>query len=271
MAITKINGEKIMLKKLLEGVDGLPAGFPEKVETLWDATLTEAVKAKETELVEAHKLEMETIKEAAIEDAKKLYIESTTEKFSAFLDVIVKEWAEENALAIDSGVKVELAESFLEGLGNMFVEHKVKVPEEDGIDLLESQEKEINKLNKRITERTKKIITVESELEKYKRNDVILAVCEGLADTQIERIKVMTEGISFEDPEAFTRKVKTIKESIGDEKKNDDEGKKTDDGKEKKTSNGDAAVDDGDDKKDTEKKKMDESTYDSILLNALNG
>ena len=191
------------VKALVEGED-LSEEFTTKAATIFEA----AVKSKLRGEVE--RLEMESTQTVAeeIETFKK----ELTEKVDSYLDYVVKEWMQENELAIDRGLKGEIAEDFITGLKALFEEHYIDVPDEK-YDILEGQAQKIEELESKLNETIEKMTTMNKEKSTLVREQVIAKVSTDLAETEKEKFEGLVEDVEFADEESFTAKLNTLKES----------------------------------------------------------
>jgi hypothetical protein len=119
---------------------------------------------------------------------------------------------EENKLAVESGIRSDIAESFISGLKELFSEHRIDVPDEE-VDLVAEMAEKIEALEANLNEQIDTNIEVTKQLEEAKKSEVFEGLCEGLADTQAEKLRSLTEGLEYVDLEDFTRKVEIIKEN----------------------------------------------------------
>ena len=191
------------VKALVEGED-LSEEFTTKAATIFEA----AVKSKLRGEVE--RLEMESTQTVAeeIETFKK----ELTEKVDSYLDYVVKEWMQENELAIDRGLKGEIAEDFITGLKALFEEHYIDVPDEK-YDILEGQAQKIEDLESKLNETIEKMTAMNKEKSTLVREQVIAKVSTDLAETEKEKFEGLVEDVEFADEESFTAKLNTLKES----------------------------------------------------------
>jgi len=188
---------------LVEGED-LSEEFTAKATTIFEA----AVKSKLRSEVE--RLDMEKTQDVAeeVETFKK----ELTEKVDSYLDYVVKEWMQENELAIDRGLKGEIAEDFITGLKALFEEHYIDVPDEK-YDILEGQAQKIEELESKLNETIEKMTAMNKEKSTLVREQVIAKVSTDLAETEKEKFEGLVEDVEFADEESFTAKLNTLKES----------------------------------------------------------
>jgi hypothetical protein len=185
-----------------------------------EATLSEEFKAKTAVIFEAavkSKIATE-INRLEEEYATQLDEEVTSiktdlvEKVDSYLDYVVEQWMEDNKLAIQSGLRTEVAEGFMNKLKDLFVESYVDVPESK-VDLVDELATAHEELEESYNDAVAKAIEIAEELETYKRKDIIREASRDLAETQVEKLTSLAESVEFESEEAFAAKVATLKES----------------------------------------------------------
>ena len=134
------------------------------------------------------------------------------EKVDSYLNYVVESWMEENQVAIQSGLRTEIAETFMDKMKDLFTESYIEVPTSK-VDLVDELAESVEELETRLNETTQKVIDTTEELEVYKRETIIREASRDLAETQVEKLKSLVEGLDFEDEDQFASKVKTVKES----------------------------------------------------------
>jgi len=188
---------------LIEG-ENLSEEFTAKATTIFEA----AVKSKLRSEVE--RLDIEKTHEVAEE--VETFKNELTEKVDSYLDYVVKEWMQENELAIDRGLKGEIAEDFITGLKALFEEHYIDVPDEK-YDILEGQAQKIEDLEAKLNETIEKMTDMNKEKSSLVREQVIAKVSTDLADTEKEKFEGLVEDVEFNGEEDFTSKLNTLKEN----------------------------------------------------------
>jgi hypothetical protein len=118
----------------------------------------------------------------------------------------------ENKLAVEQGLKSELTESFINGMKNLFAEHYIDIPEEK-VDLVSELAEQVSDLENQLNEQINKSIELNKSLNEHKKTEAIYAVCEGLTQTQVEKVASLAEGVDFTTQEEFVEKLEMIKES----------------------------------------------------------
>lgn len=190
------------LQAIVEGEATLSEEFKEKTAVIFEA----AVRSKLSEEVE--RLE-ESYKEELAEEVSTIK-EDLVGKVDSYLNYVVESWMEENKLAIQNGLRTEIAENFMESMKNLFVESYIEVPESK-IDLVDDLAEQVDELEEKLNATTGDAIALAEELETYKRNAVIAEASRDLADTQAEKLAELVENVDFD--ENFASKVATIKEN----------------------------------------------------------
>ena len=135
-----------------------------------------------------------------------------TEKVDAYMNYVVEEWMKENEIAIERGLKGEIAEDFISGLKALFEEHYIDVPDEK-YDLLGTQSEKIDELEAKLNEQIEKSAALKQEKDVLVRESVFAEVASDLADTEVEKFKSLAEDVEFADEDSFKAKLDTLKES----------------------------------------------------------
>ena len=192
------------LNALVESEATLSEDFKAKTAVIFEA----AVKSKLSE--EIDRLETEYAEQLAEE------VEATksdlVEKVDSYLNYVVEQWMDDNKLAIQSGLRTEIAEGFMDKLKDVFQESYIEVPESK-VDLVDELAEANEDLEAQVNEATSKALSLAEELESYKRAAVIREAAKDLAETQVEKLTSLAESIDFENEKAFSQKVATLKES----------------------------------------------------------
>ena len=204
--------EDIDVKEDVEALVGdsdLSEEFKQKAATIFEAAIKSKVKA------ESERLQAEYSKkfDEEIEKSKS----ELTEKVDSYLSYVVEEWMKENTLAIERGIKGEIAEDFIGGLKKLFEDHYIDVPDEK-YDVLEDQASKIEDLEKKLNEEIEKNVEMNKVNGGYKRQEIIDEHSKDLADTAKEKFDSLVEGVEYSSEEDFAQKVKTIKESYFEQK-----------------------------------------------------
>ena len=192
------------LNALVESEATLSDEFKGKAETIFEA----AIKSKLSE--EIDRLETKYEEELAEEVASTK--SDLVEKVDNYLNYVVEQWMDDNKLAIQTGLRTEIAENFMNSLKDLFTESYIEVPEAK-VDLVDELAAQVDELEEANNDVIKKNIEMTEELEELKRDKVIAEASEGLAATQVEKLKKLAEDVDFDNEETFAQKVATIKES----------------------------------------------------------
>ena len=188
----------------LVGDADLSEEFKQKAATIFEAAITSKVKAEQERL----QSEYDTKFEEEISKSKS----ELTEKVDSYLNYVVEEWMKENKLALERGIKGEIAEDFIGGLKKLFEDHYIDVPDEK-YDVLEDQAGKIEDLEKKLNEEIEKNVEMNKVNGGYKRQEIIDENSKDLADTAKEKFDSLVEGVEYSSEEDFAKKVETIKES----------------------------------------------------------
>ena len=190
--------------KALFGEEDLSEEFKEKAATIFET----AVVTKINEHIENYK---STINESFAEDTQAIKDE-LSEKMDTYLDYVVEQWAKDNELAIEQGLKAELTEDFMSGLKNLFEDHYIDIPETK-VDVVEELAAKNEELQSQLNAEMEKNMEAKKAIEENDQQKIIDTVTEGLAETQKEKFQTLAEGVEFKDKESFQKKLSIIKES----------------------------------------------------------
>jgi len=192
------------MKALVESEATLSDEFKEKTAVIFEM----AVKSKLSE--EINRLE-EDYKSELNEEINKTK-EELVEKVDGYLNYVVENWMAENKVAVENGLRTEIAENFMGKLKDLFVESYVDVPDSK-VDLVDDLNEQVVELEDQLNTTTGKMIAMTEELELFQRYEVVREHANGLAETEVEKLASLVEDIDFEDSESFSAKVKIIKEN----------------------------------------------------------
>lgn len=188
---------------LTSGED-LSEEFKEKASTIFEAAVKSKLRPEVSRLEKQYRAELDEEVTARTEDL--------VEKVDTYLSYVVQEWMSENELAIERGLKGEIAEDFINGLKDLFTEHYIDVPEER-YDVLESQSTKIDELESKLNEQIEKNADLNKQVGVLVRESVVAQVCEGLTISESEKLKGLAEDLEFSDAENFEEKVSALRES----------------------------------------------------------
>ena len=184
--------------------EGLSEEFKSKAATIFEA----ALKSKVSEMKKKMNASYEQKLKEESENAKSELVE----KVDSYLSYVVEEWMKENALAVERGIKGEIAEDFISGLKKLFEDHYIDVPDEK-YDVLEDQASKIEDLEKKLNEQIEKNVELNKSNGELVKQDIIDEAASSLTDTQKEKFNKLAEEVEFSNSEDFKTKVETIKES----------------------------------------------------------
>lgn len=190
--------------------DELSEEFREKASTLFEAAVNARVGLEQARLEEEF--------EAMLEEAAAAIEEEMATKIDTYLDYVAEQWFDENKIAIESSLKVEAADKFIDGVKALFAEHMVEVPEET-VDMVEALETRVAELEEKLNEEINEKIELVKLVEEAEKEAIFDEVAEGLAATQVEKLRTLAEGLEYADAETYRKKVNLVKENYFTEKK----------------------------------------------------
>lgn len=135
-----------------------------------------------------------------------------TEQVDDYLNYMVEEWVKENEIAIEKGLRAELTEDFISGLRNLFVEHYIDIPE-DKVNVVEELAEKVEALESKLNEEINRNVALKKNLNEAKKIQILSKVCEGLTETQVEKIKSLAEGVEFASEEDYSEALETLREN----------------------------------------------------------
>jgi len=192
------------LNALISDEATLSEEFKSKAETIFEAAIT----SKLSEEIDRLEAKYDEELNEAVESTKA----DLVEKVDSYLNYVVEQWMADNQVAIQSGLRAEVAENFMSGLKDLFTESYIEVPESK-VDLVDDLAETVEELEEQLNETTGKAIQLAEELEAYKRDFIIREASRDLAETQVEKLKSLCEDVDFDDEETFTKKVVTVRDS----------------------------------------------------------
>ena len=184
--------------------EDLSEDFKAKASTIFEAALKSKISEMKIRMNASYE---EKLKEETEDQKAKL-----TEKVDSYLNYVVEEWMKENSIAIERGIKGEIAEDFISGLKKLFEDHYIDVPDEK-YNVLEDQANKIEELEKKLNEEIGKNVEQSKEVGELKRQDILDEASKDLADTAKEKFNKLAEEVEYSNEKDFTTKVATIKES----------------------------------------------------------
>ena len=193
-----------------EDVEALLAGeelsedFQEKARTIFET----AIKAKVATVQE----ELKAQYEATLEEEVSAIKSELTERVDAYLEYVAEEWMTENKLAVESGLKAEMTESFLTGIRGLFEEHYVTIPEEK-YDVTAAMVEKLDEMEDKLNEQINKNIALNQRLAESVADVIFSDVCEGLALSQKEKLASLAENVEFDSEDTYREKLVTLRKS----------------------------------------------------------
>jgi len=188
----------------LLGGEELTEDFKAKAKTIFEAAITSKVAEVRATIEEEH--------EARLAEELAEQKEALQERVDSYLEYVSDEWMEENALAIEAGLKTELTESFLTGMKSLFEENYVSIPD-DKYDVLESMVEKLDDMETKLNEQIEKNINLNKSLAEATADGILESVSDGLAATQKEKLASLAESVEFESETEYRNKLETLKES----------------------------------------------------------
>ena len=192
------------LNALVESEATLSDEFKEKTAVIFEA----AVKSKLSEEIDR----LETQYKEELEEEVSSTKSELVEKVDSYLNYVVENWIKENEIAIENGLRTEIAEGFMDKLKDLFTESYIQVPESK-VDLVDELAEQVEELETKLNETTQKVIDQSGEIEEMTKDRIINESASDLADTQVEKLKSLVNDLDFEDAEKYAEKVNTIKEA----------------------------------------------------------
>lgn len=212
--IKKMMKKEKMKEQMEQDVDALLSGenlseeFKDKATTIFEAAVIARTQAVMEDIEQALFEEFEV----AVEEIK----EDLATKLDDYINYMAEEWLKENQLAVEKGLRAEIVESFIEGMKGLFEEHYIDIPEEK-VDVVEGLTSKVEELESSLNEQIQAAVNMKKELNEHKKTEAIHAVCEGLTQTQVEKMKSLAEGVEFTTDEEFADKLVTLRESYFNE------------------------------------------------------
>lgn len=202
-------------------MDEYPVDMSEHVDALLAGEeLSEEFKAKATAIFEAAVKQKVAEEIAVLEEAYAASLEeevaSIQEQLATnvddYLNYVVEQWVSDNEVAIEAGLRTELTEDFISGLRNLFAENYIDIPE-DKISVVEELGNKVEELEGKLNEEIERNVALNKMLNESKTNEIFLAACDGLTDTQAEKLKSLAEGIEYADANEYAQKISILREN----------------------------------------------------------
>lgn len=192
------------LATLFDGNEDLSEEFRGKASSLFEAMVTARVSNQ-----------VQQIEEGLIAEAAELMEEfkaDLTEKVDSYLNYVIEKWVENNQLAVENGLRSDIAESFINGMKNLFAEHYIDVPEEK-YDVLGEMQTEIADLQAKLDEQLAANVELHNSNVELMKEGVFSGVASDLAMTDAEKFQSLVADVEFENAEIYEEKLNVIKEN----------------------------------------------------------
>lgn len=192
------------LDALVESEATLSDEFKAKTAIIFES----AIKSKLAEEVER----LEDEYQSRLDEELSATREDLVEKVDSYLNYVVEQWMEENRVAVEQGLRTEIAEGFMSKLRDLFEESYIDVPESK-VDLVDELADQVEELEEKLNASTASVLEMSEQVESFQRAAIIREAARDLAETEVEKLNSLVESLDFEDEESFAGKVKTVKES----------------------------------------------------------
>ena len=201
--------------------DDLSEEFREKAEVVFEAALNtrltlETVRLEEE--LEAKVAEMQEEFDNKLQEEASNIFEDVSSKLDQYLDYCIEQWMDDNKIAIENTLRADIAESFIGDLHNLFTQHYITVPEQK-VDIVAEMKNELEELKAKLNETLDEKIALQSVIDEATMDATFVEVSEGLVETQIEKLRTLSEGIDYSDAETYRKKLNIVKESYFSGKK----------------------------------------------------
>lgn len=208
---SKKEKEKHAVESFASIFDGLDLSdeFKEKINLVFEAAVNEEVNTRVSEMEEELAAQFEVSVQESLDNA----MTEITENLDSYLEYAATEWMEENEIAIESGIKVEMAESLMNGLKTLFEEHNIDV-EEGTLDIIDAMQEEYDDVVEKQNHYIKENMSLQSEIAELKKEMILNEMAADLTVSQTERFKILSEKVDFEDEYSYIEKLSTLKETF---------------------------------------------------------
>jgi len=199
----KVKQEEVTIEVAFEGEE-LSEEFKEKASTIFEAAVSAKVQAVTEELQAEYQ---ERLEESVAEFTSKL-----SEQVDEYITYVAEQWMEANEIAIESSLRTEITEEFIDGMRKLFAENYIEIPE-DKFDVLEGLAARVEELEQKLNESIDDNIELAHTVKAFAKESILAQVAEGLTITQKEKFATMAEGVEFTDEETYEKKLNIVKES----------------------------------------------------------
>ena len=198
------------LNALVSEQEDLSEDFKDKAAVIFEAAVKSKISEEIDRLEEQYKTELsEEVAQVKSELA---------EKVDGYLSYVVEQWMEENKVAVEVGLRAEIAESFINGLKGLFEQHYVEVPESK-YDLVDDLATKVGELEEQLNKSTEDNIKLNEQVSTLRRDQIIAEATAGMVEIDAAKLKNLVEDVDFETAETFAKKVSIVKESYFKAKK----------------------------------------------------
>lgn len=201
------NKASVAMKEHIDAMfngEDLSEDFKQKASTIFEAAITARINEEVERLEEQYATKLD---EAIVE-----VTEEIAAKLDDYLNYCVEQWMKDNQVAIEASLKTEVTEEFMEGLRNLFAENYIEIPE-DKLDVLEQLTAKVEELEGKLNNQVSENIELSKSVSNYAKEEIFNEVSEGLAMTQVERLRQLSEGIDFDSADTYKSKLVLVKEN----------------------------------------------------------
>ncbi len=201
--------------------DELSEELREKATVVFEAAVNTRMALESQRLeeeFEAAVAELQESYEEALQEQANSIFEDVSEKLDQYLNYCVEQWMEANELAVETSLRTQIAENFMAGLQNLFTEHYISIPDEQ-LDVLGEMKAQIVNLTAQLNEAVDQKLELESLVAEATKEATLEEVSEGLAATQVEKLRTLAEGIEFTDGDTYRKKLEIVKENYFNKQK----------------------------------------------------
>lgn len=199
------------IESLFEGQE-LSEEFKIKVTALFESAVAQKVSAIEKSYATAMEEFKAEVSQKALTESEEV-VEGLVERVDGYLDYMVEQWIENNEIALERGIKADLFESFMTGMKGLFEEHMINVPE-DKIEVLESQQAEIEELESKVDSVLAENVELKQVLKGIAKQNQIMEAADGLSEVEMERFVELAEELTYDNEEVFGKKLNVIREQF---------------------------------------------------------
>ena len=189
---------------LASGEEALSETFRDKAKVIFETAVNNEVESV------LKPLEEEVL--AVFEQEYETAVEEMSDKVDSYMSYVVEQWMEENKVAVESGIRADIAEGFMSGLKKLFTENYITIPEEK-VDVVEELATKVKHLEEKLNQEVTTNIEFKKELSEHKKSDILTSLTSELTFNDQEKLKEVAKGVVYEDESDYADKVQTLKES----------------------------------------------------------